>query len=376
MKKDKLSVVLTGGGTGGHIYPAIAIAGGIKDVFPKAEITFVGTSKGLEREIVPHSGYPIKFISAVGMERKISLKIFSTLRESFVGVGQAAKLLKALKPDVVIGTGGYVSGPVVLAAAMMSIPTAIHEQNAYPGITNKLLNPLVSKVFLTFPEAQNRFKRKNNLVISGLPVRDEIIYANREDALEALGIAPGTFVLVVVGGSRGARSINEAMNTVYRKFRGQKNVHIIHVTGETDYQATLERMRLEGLNTDSNLTIHPYMHDIKNALAAANLIVGRAGASFLSELLVQGIPSILIPYPYASENHQHFNAISLVNAGAAKLIEDKNLNGEILVQSILEIMHNDNKRDAMHKAALKLAKSDALKVIVREIFKLTCIAHN
>lgn len=370
MKKE-LRVVLTGGGTGGHIYPAVAIAGGIKAKIPKAEISFLGTAKGLESEIIPHAGYPIEFITVEGMERKFSYKSLLTVKDAFVGVGQAIKLLKNIKPDVVIGTGGYVSGPVVLAASILNIPAIIHEQNAYPGITNKILNPLVEKVLLTFPEAKKHFLRKNNLRETGLPVRKEVLGLTKEEAFQALAIPQNKFVVTVVGGSRGARSINIAMTEVYRKLGDRKDLHIIHVTGENDYEQTLIRLVDKGIALGENVTLRPYMHDIKYALSAADVIVGRAGASFLSEILVLGIPAILIPYPFAAENHQHWNAMSVVDGGAALMINDKELSGEVLCEAILDIMKNNTKRNAMHLAALRLAKPHALDTIVNEVIKLT-----
>ena len=366
----KKTIVLTGGGTGGHIYPALAIAGGLKSVIPSANFVFIGTNNGLEKDIIPRAGYHLEFISSAGIERKLSLKGIFALKEGLKGVGQAINHLRKIQPEVVIGTGGYVSGPVMLAAVMLGFPTAIHEQNAYPGVTNKLLNPLVKKVFLTFPEAQERFARKNNLILTGLPVRREILTAKREEALKYFGINQGDFVLTVVGGSRGARSINTAMDEVHKYFLGNEKVHIIHVTGENDYQNTIHRLQENGIIPNQNSKIYPYMHDIKHALAAADLIVGRAGASFLSEILVLGIPAILIPYPYAAENHQFWNAMSLVNVGAAKIIEDKNLHGERLLDAVLEIMQGKNKRDEMHRASTKLAKKDALEKIVSEVLKL------
>lgn len=370
MNKNNISIVLTGGGTGGHIYPALAIAGGIKSVLPRADITFIGTEKGLEKEIVPRAGYALEFISAAGMERKLSFKSIITLKKGFIGVGQAARLLRKLKPSLVIGTGGFVSGPVVLAAAMMGIKTIIHEQNAYPGITNKILNPIVTKVLLTFSEAQARFRRKNNLIQTGLPLRKEIINVTKAESLKALAIEQDKKVIVVVGGSRGAKSINTAMIVVHNYFQHNKDIHILHITGESDYHETLKCLKDSGIYQKENIDIRPYMHDIKYALAAADLIVGRAGASFISEILGKGIPSILIPYPFAAENHQYWNAMSLVKAGAAEIINDKDLTGEVLLQSILGIMQSEAKTETMHKAALSQAKTNALELIIAEILKL------
>jgi len=216
-----MRVLVTGGGTGGHIYPALAIARGITEKNPRAEILYVGTAKGMEADIVPRAGLPFRTITVEGLTRKLSVKAFVTLLKTCKGCFDAFKIIRGFKPSVVVGTGGYVCGPVVLIASLLGIPTLIHEQNAYPGITNKLLARFVKKVAVTFPESRKYFPAKAEVVLTGLPVRPEIKMTERETAVRALGLDKDKFTVLTVGGSRGARSINKAMIGVISQTAGQ-----------------------------------------------------------------------------------------------------------------------------------------------------------
>ncbi|MBC7106849.1 MAG: undecaprenyldiphospho-muramoylpentapeptide beta-N-acetylglucosaminyltransferase, partial [Firmicutes bacterium] len=297
--------VVTGGGTGGHIYPALAIARGLKERYG-AEVLYVGTVRGLEAELVPRAGLPFAAISAGGLRRRADPGNLLALARTARGFFQAWALLGRWRPAVVVGTGGFVCGPAVLAAVVRGIPTLIHEQNAYPGLTNRLLAGLVRQVALTFPEAAAHLPRRARVAVTGLPVRPEIAEADRGAARRALGIGSESRVLLVFGGSRGARKINEAMVAVLRAFCGRPGVHVIHATGKTEYRDYAARLEASGIKIAScgNITLTPYLYDMAAALAAADLVVCRAGASTIAELTVRGLPAVLVPYPHAAARHQ------------------------------------------------------------------------
>jgi UDP-N-acetylglucosamine--N-acetylmuramyl-(pentapeptide) pyrophosphoryl-undecaprenol N-acetylglucosamine transferase len=368
-----MRVIITGGGTGGHIYPALAIAKGLLKENPKAEILYVGTEKGLEADIVPRDGYNFKTVTVEGLPRNLSLKLIKTGFKLLRGIGQAAKIIKDFQPDVVIGTGGYVCGPVVLMAALLGFSTVIHEQNAYPGITNKILARFVDKVLVTFPESIKYFPAKAPCLLTGLPIRQEILRVSTEEGLKNLNLKAQKPLILVVGGSRGARSLNVAMVGVIEEFYRSKQAQILHVTGQSDYQDTIERLKLKGisLEEDGDIILKPYIYNMQDALACADLIICRAGATTLAEITAKGIPAILIPYPYASENHQEHNARSLEKRGAAILIKDKDLTGDDLAQTLKDLLNQQNKLQAMEEASLSLGKPQALDDIINEITNIS-----
>lgn len=358
-----MKVLVTGGGTGGHIYPALAIARGIKEKHPEAEILFVGTVKGLEADIVPREGFPFRTVTVEGLTRKISIKAFTTLLKTCKGCFEAFKIIKGFKPSVVVGTGGYVCGPVVLIAGLLRIPTLIHEQNAYPGITNKLLARIVNKVAVTFPESRKYFPAKADVVLTGLPVRPEIQTTEREGAIRALGLDKDKFTILTVGGSRGARSINKAMIKVIAQAVNGQEIQIIHMTGQLGFDETVAEMKTAGIDMVNcgNITVKPFLYNMDEALAAADLVICRAGATTIAEITVRGLPAILIPYPYASDNHQEYNARALVENGAALMILDRDLNGPKLWDVLRELYQDPHRLALMGQAARELGKPDALR---------------
>ena len=362
-----MRVVVTGGGTGGHIYPALAVARGIKEQDPKADILFVGTARGMEADIVPREGFLFRTVTVEGLTRKVSPRVLLTLLKTSKGCFEAYKILREFKPTVVVGTGGYVCGPVVLSAALLKIPTLIHEQNAYPGITNKLLARLVSKVAVTFPESKKFFSPKANLVVTGLPVRPEIQAANREKAVSALGLDRDKFTVLVVGGSRGARSINKAMVEVIGRAARSENMQVVHMTGRQGFAETMAEIRAAGVDPAAamNITVRPYLYNMDEALAAADLVVCRAGATTIAEVTVRGLPAVLIPYPYASDNHQEYNARSLADNGAAVMILDRDLTGHGLWETIRSLSQHRPGLSAMAACSKKLGKPEALEDLVQ-----------
>lgn len=342
-------VIISGGGTGGHIYPAITIARAIADIEP-TEFLYVGSKIGLENTLIPNEGIPFVTIDVRGLERKISFRNLVTLGKTAGSLLRAEQIIHKFKPDVVIGTGGFVCGPVLLAASLSGIPTLVQEQNVIPGVTNTILSRFVKCVALGYEEAADRFKRKDILVYTGNPVRKDILTGTRDHGRALLGLDPDKFTLLVAGGSRGARSINNAMIEVHRYFRDSKDIQILHVTGDHEYDRVVGQ--LEGIDGKGRYGegshIIPYLHHMPEALAAADLAVYRAGAVGLAELTVRGLPAILIPYPYAAEDHQRYNAQALVMCGAAKMILDKMLTGRELLE---EIVHLKNDPEALKRMA-------------------------
>lgn len=364
-----MKIILSGGGTGGHIYPALTIADQIKKLETRAEIIFVGTQQGLEKDIIPRYGYPLKFIEVAGFKRSLSVDTLRSVGKLFTGLYDAYKIISDEKPDLVIGTGGYVCGPIVFMAALRGIPTCIQEQNAMPGVTNKILARYVKKVFLGYKEAGKYFSSSARLEFTGNPIRTEILAKTKADAAKELGLDPGKKTVLVSGGSRGARSINNAMMDVELALSGRHDVQIIHATGDVNYDKYMADAAKKGELGD-NIIVRPYLHNMPVALAAADLAVFRAGAIGLAELMAKGVPSILAPYPYATANHQEFNARAVEAKGAAQVILDKELTGEKLLEAIENLLVHDNKLKKMQDAAKKLGRPQAAEIIARQALAL------
>ena len=366
-----MRVVFAGGGTGGHVYPALAIAKHLLKEDENTEILFIGTETGMESKIIPNEGFAFETIKVQGLKRKVSLDIFKTGFKAVVGVVKSLSILGKFKPSVVIGTGGYVCGPVLLAAKMLAIPTIIHEQNALPGMTNKFLSKFVDRVMITFPDSEKYFNQKKTR-FTGLPVREEILKATREEGLQKLSLDPLKKTILITGGSRGAKNINNALVDSYLTLLQEKDLQFVHITGELGYEEVLEKIKNKGINLEnqSNLIIKAYLFDMEYAIACADLCISRAGATFLAEIIIKGIPSILIPYPFASENHQEYNADSLVKRNAALMILDKDLSGKNLTEAILNIVNQEDLFNKMTKNARKAGKFDSLHKIKEVITDL------
>ncbi|CCO08725.1 undecaprenyldiphospho-muramoylpentapeptide beta-N-acetylglucosaminyltransferase [Desulforamulus hydrothermalis] len=362
-----MRAILTGGGTGGHIYPALAIARGLQQHFPRTEILYVGTNRGLEADIVPKAHFPFQAITVSGLARKISLANLQVLWQAWQGYREAGRIIKKFQPDIVIGTGGYVCGPVVMAAARLGIPTLIHEQNALPGITNRILSRFVDLVAVTFEDSRRYFSGKARVKLTGLPIRPEILQARRSEALGSLNLSREKLTLLVFGGSRGARKINQAMIEVIKRYGNHPQVQVLHATGQAGYREFLQELSSQSIVLDKyvNIIVKPYLYNMHEALAAADLVVSRAGAATLAELTALGLPAILIPYPYAAENHQEYNARALADRGAAVLIKDAELTGRRLVESIDAVINRPDKRQDMARASQNLGRPEALRDIIK-----------
>ncbi|WP_312353218.1 undecaprenyldiphospho-muramoylpentapeptide beta-N-acetylglucosaminyltransferase [Aminipila sp.] len=362
-----MKVIMTGGGTGGHIYPAIAIAEKIKEKRPEAEILFVGTKKGLEKDLVPQNGYPIKFITVSGFNRRNILKNFKVVKDLVKGSKEAKKIIKDFQPDVVIGTGGYVCGPVVRAAHKLGIKTFIHEQNAFPGMTNKMLEKYVENVFISFADAEKYFKNKDKLILSGNPVRRSFFEAEKNDSRRILNIPEDQFVILCFGGSRGAGKINDVMINVAESLNGVKNISLYFVTGAAYYDSILKNMEDNGFKNGGNIHIKKYISNMQDYISAADLIISRSGALTVSEITVCGKASILIPSPNVTGNHQYFNAKAVADKGGATIVEEKDLSSESLLKIISHFKANPQKLKDMELASVKAAPSDATKIIYEHL---------
>lgn len=361
-----MKYLITGGGTGGHIYPALAIAWEIKNRYKDAKILYVGTERGLESELVPKEGFEFRTIRVQGMPRKLNIQALKAMREMLLGIKDAKRIIHEFKPDVVIGTGGYVSGPVVYAAARNHIPSFIHEQNAFPGVTNRILSRYVNKVMITFEESRKHFKKQDKIVLTGNPIRRGILEVDKRKAYFDLKVNPTYPLVLSFGGSGGQKKLNDAMLYVIER-NIDKNLQIIHVTGKRFYEEFMGELKSRNITLKENIKVVPYMYDMPNALNIANLVVTSAGAITLAEISAIGVPSILIPKGYTAENHQEFNAKAFEKNGASYLILEKDLTGEKLYKAINEIIYDRNKLNEMSINSRKLGKIDAAEKIVDTI---------
>lgn len=293
-----MRVIVSGGGTGGHIYPALAIAERILADMPGSEVLYIGCDNGLENNIVPTTSIPFKTISAKGLPRKLTPALAKSLFINSKGVVEARRYIKEFKPDLVIGTGGFVCGPTVLMACANRVPAMIHEQNAYPGMTNRLLASRVNKVMINYPEAARFFVKAKETVLTGLPVRDDIGKLSREEGCAKFGLDPAKKTVLITGGSRGARTINRVCALALTGILTNPDVQVIFITGKAGYVETslLLKDSDSSVLRNERLCFLEYTHDMPYALAAADVVIGRAGATFLAEIAMCGLPGILIPY--------------------------------------------------------------------------------
>ncbi|MCL1848325.1 MAG: undecaprenyldiphospho-muramoylpentapeptide beta-N-acetylglucosaminyltransferase [Clostridiales bacterium] len=365
-------VIVTGGGTGGHIYPALAIADGIKKRWPDTDVRYIGGRGGMESRIVPQAGYPFWGISAEGWQGRRIRSLATALKVDLSGSREAEGIIRAFQPEAVIGTGGFVCLPVGLAAAKKRIPIYLHEQNAMPGLTNRLMSVWAKKIMVSFEESVHRFPHLSGrkAVVTGLPVRDSIIQADAEEGYAFFQLDPNKKTILAVGGSLGAERINRAMLQVVGQLYRNHDVQVIFATGQRDFQHVTEELDAAGIQWDtsagaqSNIRVLTYIDRMDLAYAAADIFVGRSGASTMAEVTLSRLPAILVPYPHATENHQAHNAISLADKGGAILLEDSGLNGNVLLTSLLELLADDHRRAAMAECSYKASYGRALEDIL------------
>lgn len=369
-----MRVLIAAGGTAGHINPALAIAGALKTARPDAEIHFAGRRAGMEYGLVTQAGYPFHHIEINGFQRQPSLEnigrnLLAAYHLALSGPRTAA-ILREVQPDLVIGCGGYVSGPVVRAAAKKGIHTAIHEQNAFPGVTNKLLAKDVDLVFAASAAAVEKLGAPQKTTVVGNPVRPEILHQDRAAARAALDAGDRTVVLSF-GGSLGAQRINEVVAALCGwEQRTHQNILHLHATGSRGVQLFRELAQKEGFAPGENLVVQEYIHNMPQLLAAADLVISRSGALTLAELEAMGRASVLIPSPNVAENHQYYNALELQQAGAAIVIEEKALTGEKLIETVRQLVEKPGLLAEMGRQAKTLGNPRSLELITEKLLKL------
>ncbi len=368
------------GGTAGHINPALAVASYIRDNYKDAEIMFIGTADHMESRLVPNAGFAFKTIEINGFKRSFSPKaIVANVKTVFKLVKseqESKKIIRDFAPDVVIGFGGYVSGPVLQEAAKLHIPCCVHEQNAYPGITNKQLAKQVDRVMLTVEDAAKHLDCKNEPTVTGLPVRGELLNKSKKSARKELSVPDGKYLVLSFGGSLGAAPLNDSMFDILLRHADDGSVYHIHSVG-TNGAEYLDKFVEKGFERVSDtvvrkgtVEVRKYIDNMDVCMAAADLVVGRAGASSLSEIEAMGKASILIPSPYVAENHQFHNAMALVNRNAARIIEEKDLTSESLSNMIDSLLSSQEQLFEIEKNAKSMAVLDSRERIADIIISL------
>ena len=359
-----MNIIVSGGGTGGHIYPALTIIRAIQRREPSARILYVGGKNGLEADIVPREGIDFIAMDLAGFQRKLSLENVGRAWRALRAVARARGIVHGFRPDVAIGTGGYVAGPILLAASLAGVPTLVQEQNVFAGVTNRILAKFATAIAVGMEDAQRVFPKEKTYV-TGNPIRPEVLTATRAEGARAFGFDPLKKTVLVSGGSRGARSINRAMVEVIAHAAEQQEVQYLHVTGADEHGDTLARIRRAGVRLEEHphLRVLPYLYNMPEAMAMADVAVFRAGATGLAELAARGVPAILIPYPYAAENHQEKNARAMEAAGAVEVILNRDLSGAVLKAKLHALLADDAHRTAMAAAMRSLGKPEAAEEI-------------
>ncbi len=362
--RNKRILVITGGGTGGHLFPGIAIAREWSRAVKDADVLFVVGHRRIETEIISRYGYKTACIDIEGIKGR-GLNAVNALLKLPVSILQSVRILRSVSPDVVIGMGGYSSGPVCLSAKMMGIPAAIHEQNSYPGVTNRMLARFVDIVFLSFRDSA-RYLKSGSYLLVGTPVRDEIVKYRKNQP----GVKKDAFTILVIGGSQGARVLNIEFANALTLLRGMgRDVNVIHQTGQMDYERCQMDYETRGIKVD----LSPFITDMASAYNAADLVISRAGASSIFELAALHKPSVLIPYPYAANQHQMANAMSLSRIGGAEVIDQHDLSGSGLARVIIKYMDNPRLLEKMGQRAGKMARTDAAGQIVNSLKQICSI---
>jgi UDP-N-acetylglucosamine--N-acetylmuramyl-(pentapeptide) pyrophosphoryl-undecaprenol N-acetylglucosamine transferase len=366
-ERRSLHILFAGGGTGGHLYPGIAIAEEIRKRRPDATIAFVGNGKTIEARVVPERGFRFLPIWVAGFRRSLSPDALVAVLKLFVALVQSFLLIRREKPEVVVGTGGYVCGPPLFVASLRGIPTLIQEQNSYPGLTTRLLAPRMTEVHLSFERARRYLKRTHRVMVSGNPTRETIGMVDRATGAARMGVDPDRFTLLVVGGSRGARSINDALLTALPLLAGL-GAQLLWATGKDEYDRIRTAVRARG-ETGFPVRLFPYIAEMEFAYGAVDLVVCRAGATTIAEITRAGLPSILIPYPFAAADHQTENARAMVEEGASVLIRDGEL-AERLVRELRLLVVDRERLRAMSMHARTLAAPRATQVLADAVIRL------
>ena len=367
----RMKIVIAAAGTGGHINPGIAIAGKVKDMDKDSDILFIGTNRGLENDLVPRAGYKLKTIRAYGIERKLTLQNVKRLYYTVKSIGEAKKILREFGAEVVVGTGGYICMPVMIAAKKLGIPRLLHESNAFPGVSVKLLSKNVNTVMVGFEDAKKRLPKANKVVVTGNPTKikkREFSKMQKTDIIHQMGLKADKPIVLVFGGSQGAQSINQSFLEIIEK-KQNINYQIMWAAGPLQYEDIKEALKKKKLDIDhiENVKIVPYIYNMEEVLNIVDLVVCRSGAMTITEISIVGKPAIFIPFPYATENHQEYNAKVLENVGAARIILDKDLNSMILHKKIEDIITSKKVIQEMGEKANTCAVHEAEDKIYHEI---------
>lgn len=361
-----MKYLICGGGTAGHLFPGLALAAELARLDPSAEIVFAGSETGLEATLVPQAGYRLLALPIKGMPRKKPLALLGFAANALSSLVKAIGAMRRERPDVVIGVGGFASFPSLAAAVLLRKPTVIHEQNSVPGIVNRFFGRFVDQVALSYGPSRAYFKRTSGIHITGNPLRPSILEpVDRGEAARRLGISPDVTTVLIFGGSRGARKINQAVVEAYAKL-AKKPLQILHITGELEFSTVTEhvdeakaKLELDGMSTEFIYKPYAFYSEIQELYAVSDLLVCRAGASTIAEITALGKAAILIPYPYATDDHQTKNAEMLTSVGAAKILLDSELSGERLVSEVAVLCEDGGLLDRMSKASVEYGRPDA-----------------
>ena len=376
MEKKLHKMIFTCGGTAGHINPAIALAQLAREKEPTVEILFVGAERGLEKDLVPKAGYHFRTVHISSFHRSLKL---AEIKHNLVSLynmvrspAEARAILKEFRPDAVIGTGGYASYPTVKAAAKMGIPTAVHESNAVPGLTTELLEPYAGRIMVGFESCRQHYKHPEKVAVTGTPVREDFFTLTKEAAKEKLGVNDGRPLIVSFWGSLGASGMNAQMADMLALEAGKEPFHHIHGAGKSGYAAVLKALAEKGvdLKDHPSLQVREYIYDMAPVMRAADLVICRAGASTVSELTALGVPAIMVPSPYVTNNHQEKNARALETHGGVEVLLEQDSSGQALFQTAAGILHDDVRREAMASAMAELGIRDAAQRIYETVQEL------
>ena len=366
-----MRAVIAAAGTGGHINPGTAIANKIMEKEPDSKIIFIGTNRGLEKDLVPRAGYELKRINSYGISRKINLENIKKLCKTIKSISEAKKILKEFKPDVVIGTGGYICVSVGLAAKKLKIPIILHESNAFPGVAVKLLSKDAKKILLGFKEAKARLPKAKKVIVTGNPSKIKRTYISLEEKknkIKEMGLNPELPTILTFGGSQGAKTINQALLGIIENNLND-NYQIIWSAGAQNYEKIKQQLASKQINIDNirNTKILPYIYNMQEIMQISDLVVCRSGAMTITEIAILGKPAIFIPFPFATENHQEYNAQVLKNVGSAEIIQDKNLTYTSLNNEINNMIKDKEKLAQMGEKAMSVAKENVEEKIYQEI---------
>lgn len=373
-RKSTMNVAFAAGGTGGHINPALAIADKLKEVFPDTNILFIGSPDGLEAKLVKKAGYDFAPVKMAGIQRKLTphnIKLNFQAVHYYLNAGKCIrKIFDSFSPDLVIGTGGYVTGTVLKTALKCKIKTALHESNSLPGVSTKMLASKADLVMLGTEDAKKHLSECKRCVVTGNPLRNNIPMEEKSAARKRLGL-PDCLTILSAGGSQGASRINEAVVHLLAYEQKKGNINHIHGYGKHGKDTFMQNLAENGVDPNNeHFIIREYIDNMYTCMCASDLIITRAGAMTLTELMAIGRASILIPYPYAAENHQYYNALTLQNANAGRIIDDKELTGAVLIDTVTKLADDPELLKLMSENAAKLSKHDAAGVILREITDL------